>query len=71
MSELRYCRECLKKQQKINELTEEIASLKGKLRYQERSAKEGAFGASTPSSKVLIKANALSERQARRGGPGS
>ena len=36
-----YCKECLSKQQKINELEEEIDSLKSKLCYQQRSAKEG------------------------------
>jgi len=34
----------LKKQQKINELEEEISQLKTKLRYQERTAREGFFG---------------------------
>jgi len=38
-----YCKQCLQKQQKINELEEEIASLRSKLRYQERTAKEGFF----------------------------
>lgn len=37
-----YCKGCLSKQQKINELEEEITSLKGKLHYQERSAEEGS-----------------------------
>ena len=50
-----YCGECLNKQQKINELEEEIASLKSKLHYQERTAKEGFFGSSTPSSKLPVK----------------
>ena len=45
-----YCKECLNKQQKINKLEEEIASLKTKLRYQERTAEEGFFGSSTPCS---------------------
>ncbi len=52
-----YCKQCLAKQQKINELEEEITSLKSKLRYQERTAKEGFFGSSTPSSKVPVKPN--------------
>ncbi len=52
-----YCKECFIKQQKINELKEEITSLKSKLRYQERTAKEGFFGSSTPSSKVPVKPN--------------
>jgi hypothetical protein len=45
-----YCKQCLEKQRRINELEEEIASLKHKLRYQERTAQEGFFGSSTPSS---------------------
>jgi len=49
-----YCKRCLAKQQKINELEEEITSLKSKLRYQERTAKEGFFGSSTPSSRVPV-----------------
>ena len=38
-----YYKGYLSKQQKINELEEEITSLKSKLRYQERTAKEGFF----------------------------
>lgn len=68
MTTLRYCKECFAKQQKINELEEENARLKAEVRRQKRTAKEGFFGASTPSSKVPFKANALAERQARRGG---
>jgi len=63
-----YCKECLKKQQKINELKEEIASLKHKLHYQERTAKEGFFGSSTPSSKLPVKPNSRREHQRNRGG---
>jgi len=37
---LEWTQGCLKKQQKINGLEEEIISLKAKLRYQERMAKE-------------------------------
>jgi len=62
------CKECLRKQQKIDRLEEELRRVKGKLRYQERTAKEGAFGSSTPSSKVPLKANSLEENQARKGG---
>ena len=46
-----YCKQCLEKQRRINELEEEIASLKHRLRYQEQTAQEGFFGSSTPSSK--------------------
>jgi len=63
-----YCPACLEKQQKINRLEEEIARLKAKLRYQERTASEGPFGSSTPSSKIPIKPSSLPERQARKGG---
>jgi len=38
------------------------------LRHQERTAKEGLFGSSTPSSKILLKANSLEENQSRKGG---
>ena len=63
-----YCKQCLKKQQKINELEEEISSLKSKLCYQERTAKEGLFGSSTPSSKIPVKPNSLVEHKRNRGG---
>jgi len=63
-----YCKQCLVKQQKINELEEEIVSLKSKLRYQERTAKEGFFGSSTPSSKLPVKPNSQKEQQRNRGG---
>ena len=60
-----FCRGCLNKQRQIDDLKEEIVRLKGKLRHQERSAKEGFFGSSTPSSKVPLKPNTLAERQAQ------
>jgi len=63
-----YCKNCLEKQQHINELEEEIASLKSKLHYQERTAKEGFFGSSTPSSKLPVKPNSKKEQQRNRGG---
>jgi transposase len=63
-----YCQQCLKKQQKINELEEEISSLKNKLHYQERTANEGFFGSSTPSSKLPVKPNSQKEHQRNRGG---
>ena len=63
-----YCKECLSRQQKINELEEEIISLKTKLHYQERTAKEGFFGSSTPSAKIPVKPNSSAEYQRNRGG---
>ncbi len=63
-----YCKECLSKQQKINNLEEEITTLKSKLRYQERTAKEGFFGSSTSSAKIPVKPNRQKEHQRNRGG---
>ena len=68
LSHDRLCRGCLEKQRRIDHLEEQIVSLRGRLRRQERSGKETPFGSSTPSSKILIKPNSLEERQARRGG---
>jgi transposase len=63
-----YCKGCLKKQKKIKELEEEVACLKDKLSYQRRTAKEGFFGSSTPSSKVPVKPNSSTKHQRNRGG---
>lgn len=63
-----YCKGCYEKQKKIDELEEEIKRLKNKLRYQERTAREGYFGSSTPSSKKPIKENATEENRKKRGG---
>ncbi|HSB06591.1 MAG TPA: IS66 family transposase [Thermodesulfobacteriota bacterium] len=65
---IRYCPGCFEKQRKIDALTEEIQSLKAKLRYLERKEQEGYFGSSTPSSKVPFKANATKDNQNKRGG---
>ena len=58
----------MKKQQEIDRLRQENARLKDRLRYQERTAKEGFFGSSTPSSKVPVKPSAPSEQAPRFGG---
>jgi hypothetical protein len=52
-----YCKPCLEKQREIDELKEQVASLQAKLRYQERTAQEGFFGSSTPSSQIPVKPN--------------
>ncbi len=65
---LSYCPGCLDKQRQIDELREQVRLLKDRLRYQERTAAEGPFGSSTPSSKVPVKPSSLPQRQARRGG---
>jgi transposase len=63
-----YCKQCLEKQRRIDELEEENARLKAKLRYQERTAQEGFFGSSTPSSKVPVKPNSSVHPRPRGGG---
>lgn len=65
---LSYCPECLQQQQEIDRLREENARLKDRLRYQERTAREGAFGSSTPSSKIPVKPGAPPTAAARPGG---
>lgn len=47
----------MQKQQEIDRLREENARLKARLRYQERTAKEGFFGSSTSSAQLPVKAN--------------
>jgi hypothetical protein len=63
-----FCPKCFRKQREIDRLEEEVQRLRGKLRHQERRAKEGLFGASTPSSKVPLRENAGPEARRRRGG---
>ncbi|MGB8226450.1 MAG: IS66 family transposase [Sedimentisphaerales bacterium] len=63
-----YCKGCFEKQREIDELKEEIARLKTKQRYQERNAKEGFFGSSTPSSKIPVKPDSSTENQHNQGG---
>jgi len=65
---LGFCKGCLDKQQKIDRLQEDLLQVKAKLRYQERTAKEGPFGSSTPSSKIPLKANSLEKNQLLKGG---
>jgi transposase len=69
------CPLCLTKQREIDRLTEELARLKQKLRYQERKAAQGFFGSSTPSAQVPVKANTTPRepkpKGARPGHPGN
>jgi transposase len=58
----------LKKQLVLDRLQEAMVRLKAKLRYQERTAREGPFGSSTPSAKVPVKANTPPDSSQRRGG---
>lgn len=63
-----FCQGCFEKQIEIDRLQEEVERLKGRLRYQERTVREGFFGSSTPSSQIPLKANSLKENQSKRGG---
>lgn len=63
-----YCGECFKKQELIDRLKVENASLKAKLRYQERKVNEGYFGSSTPSSQKPFKEKSSLANRRKRGG---
>lgn len=63
-----FCGGCFIKQQRIDQLEEEIQSLKAKLRYREEKQIEGYFGCSTPSSKQPVKPNSQPEDQKKMGG---
>jgi transposase len=67
VSEINACPLCHEKQQKINQLEDEIASLKSRLKYRERKEKEGFFGSSTPSSQQPVKANTQEKPEKARG----
>jgi hypothetical protein len=63
------CRECIKKQEEIYRLKEELKNLKVTLRIQQRQITEGYFGSSTPSSKKPYKENSKKgEKEKNRGG---
>jgi transposase len=70
MASGRYCPGCFEKQSKIDQLVEENERLRQKLRYEERKAKEGFFGSSTPSSKIPFKGNQSRERKPKGAKPG-
>jgi transposase len=63
-----YCKACLEKDLKIEELKETIKSLQAKLNYRARKEQEGYFGASTPSARVPFKGNAPEEKTNKKGG---
>ncbi len=63
-----FCQGCFEKQIEIDHLKEEVHRLKARLRYQQRTAGEGFFGSSTPSSKIPVKPNTSEEQQGKRGG---
>jgi transposase len=63
-----YCKACIEKDLKIEELKEQVKSLQAKLMYRQRKEKEGYFGASTPSSKIPFKKNSSEEKTKNKGG---
>lgn len=63
-----YCEGCFEKQQHIDRLEEEVASLRTKLRYRRDKDKEPFFGSSTPSSKLPFKENTPEENRHNKGG---
>src|SRR5436853_820832 len=62
------CPGCLEKQGEIDRLKAENQRLKAALRYRQRHREDGAFGSSTPSSQIVLKANATPEDTAKPGG---
>jgi len=62
------CSGCLEKQCEIDRLKAENQRLKAALNYRQRKQADGAFGSSTPSSQLPLKANSKPEDQAKPGG---
>jgi len=69
------CPLCLEKQREIDDLREEIKGLRALLRREQRKMEDGAFGSSTPSSKIPTKPNSTEKEKrpkgARLGHPGN
>jgi transposase len=69
------CLLCLEKQREIDDLKEENKGLRAALRREQRKLEDGAFGSSTPSSKIPIKPNSGEKEKkpkgARPGHPGN
>ena len=63
-----YCKDCFKKQLKIDLLEEENKSLKDRLKYRNNKDKEAFFGSSTSSAKLPLKKNTLSKNKNKNGG---
>ena len=61
------CPLCLEKQREIDTLKEEIRGLRAALRREQRKMEDGAFGSSTPSSKIPIKPNSRGEEKKPKG----
>ena len=62
------CSNCIEKDVKIYDLTQEIKRLKNIIKSQKIKQKEGFFGTSTPSSKIPIKGNTKNNNSNKNGG---
>lgn len=63
-----YCEGCFKKQQRIDQLEEEVVSLRWKLRYRQDKDIKPFFGSQTPSSKLPFKEDSIEENRNNKGG---
>lgn len=63
-----YCKGCFEKERIIDDLQEQVKSLKDKLKYRQGKDKQPFFGSSTSSSKLPVKENALEENRDKKGG---
>jgi transposase len=61
------CPLCLEKQREIVDLKDENKSLRAALRREQRKMEDGAFGSSTPSSKIPIKPSSKEEEKKPKG----
>jgi transposase len=61
------CPLCLDKQREIDELRDENKLLRAQLRREKRKMEDGAFGSSTPSSKIPIKPNSEEKEKKPKG----
>jgi transposase len=68
MSSKVVCSECIKKQEEIFRLREELKRVKAQLLRQERKMTDGYFGSSTPSSKKPVKSNIVKNGVAKKRG---
>jgi len=63
-----YCESCFEKQKRIDQLEEEVLSLRAKLRYRQDKDIKPFFGSQTPSSKLPFKENTKEENKNNKGG---
>ncbi len=63
-----FCKDCLDKQRRIDELEKKRRRLEKRLRSEERKAMEELFGSSRLPSKIPVKADILTEGQQERSG---